>query len=394
MKTGIVAIIGRPNAGKSSLVNALVGEKVSIVSPKPQTTRERISGILNTERNGERIQIVLTDTPGIFKPRSLLDSGMSGSIRNAAAGADMIVYVIDGAKRGNSQRKDSGQWSVVSGQLKGTGNREQGTGIECHSSVCEESPAAQDKGQVHDNSQFTMHNVQLKDKTDTCPLEEKIPSIGGVSAERTGWPSDGNKTDVPSKDASDLAKYLKYGVPVIAAVNKCDIAAYEIMYPRLADLSKLRDLEIMPVSALKKINLDKLLDLIIAKLPEGEALYDTDDYTDKSLKFMTAEAVREKALYYLNDEIPHGIGVEIQSYADRPNSEITDVHADIVCEKDGHKQIIIGKGGDMIKRIGAAARLDLEKISGRKINLQLFVKVREGWRDSAAHVKNLTEDRK
>ncbi|MDR1094013.1 MAG: GTPase Era [Clostridiales bacterium] len=327
MKSGTVAIIGRPNAGKSSLVNALVGEKVSIVSPKPQTTRDRILGILNTERGGQKAQVAFADTPGIFKPRSLLDTGMTGSIRNAAAGADVIVYVIDGSRGGDSRP-----------------------------STFKSRPATSDAHSTSDPRPTTF-NFQL--------------------------------STFNSKEAADLQKHLKYGVPVIAAVNKCDITAYEVMYPRLAELSKIAGLEVMPVSALKKTNLDKLLDLIVAKLPEGDALYGEDDYTDKSLKFMAAEAVREKALLYLNDEIPHGIGVEVRGYSDRPASDITDIHADIVCEKDGHKRIVVGKGGEMIKKIGVAARLDIEKFSGRKINLQLFVKVREGWRDSRAQVGNL-----
>ena len=290
----MAAVIGRPNAGKSSLVNALVGEKVSIVSPKPQTTRNGISGILNTESGGEKAQIIFADTPGIFNPRSLLDAGMAGHIRNAAAGADVIVYVIDGSK----------------------------------------------------------------------------PYGDG--------------------EAADIRRYMKYGVPVIAAVNKSDITGYGVMYPRLAALSQIKDLEIMPVSALKKANLDKLSDMIISKLPEGEPVFDEDDYTDKSMKFMAAEAVREKALLYLNEEIPHGIGVEIREYADREKSDLTDIVADIVCEKDSHKQIIIGKGGNMLKKIGAAARADIERFSGRRVNLQLFVKVRENWRDDAAHISQFS----
>jgi GTP-binding protein Era len=300
VRTGVIAVIGRPNAGKSSIVNALGGEKVAIVSPKPQTTRSAVEGVLNAVCGGRRVRAVLTDTPGIFKPRSVLDKYMSKSIRGAVSGADGILYVLDGA---------------------------------------------------------------------------------GAVTER---------------DHALIGEYIKTGLPLVLAVNKCDLCTYETLYPKLAQLGAAADgaAAVITVSAAKKTNLDKLTAALADMLPAGGAEtgegmpVEPEAGANVSPRFKAAETVREKALLFLNDEIPHGIGVEITAYRDRKDG-ITDIFADIICEREGHKRIIIGAGGAMIKKIGSAARIDLERALVRKVNLQLYVKVRPDWRQSEAHVKDI-----
>lgn len=286
-KSGFVTVLGRPNVGKSSLVNALIGEKVSIVSPKPQTTRNNILGIYNDTD----YQIIFTDTPGLNVARNKLDEYMQKSAKKAKEGSDVIVYVLDGTKKITDYDIN---------QIKGLKN------------VC-------------DN--------------------------------------------------------------VFVVVNKTDLTNYEKLYPQLAKLNELSFVkEIIPTSAKKGFNIELLLNKIKFFIPEGPAYFDTDVYTDKSIKFMVAEIIREKALWLLQDEIPHGIGIEILNYEDK---KLVTIDADIICEKKSHKQIIIGENGQRLKDIGTRARKDIENLVGKKVFLNLYVKVRENWRDNNFYVTDL-----
>lgn len=284
VKFGYVSIIGRPNAGKSTLQNALVGQKVSIISNKPQTTRNNILGICN----GENYQIVFVDTPGIHAAKNGLDKAMMKSVRTATSDVDMIVYILDSTKN----TKDD-EFAYIKG---------------------------------------------LKEKTDK----------------------------------------------LIVAVNKTDKSGFEKVYPLLDKLSRLGVCdEIIPISALSQNNVDVLKDLIIKNLPEyeDESVYhfDKDDFTDKSVKFLISEIVREKTLLLLNDEIPHGIAVVVSQYEDK--GKLLEVEVEIYCEKDSHKSIIIGKRGEMSKQIGSLARADIEKLVGKKVLLKIWVRVKKGWKD-------------
>ena len=286
-KSGFIAILGKPNAGKSTLINALVGEKVSIVSPKPQTTRNNIIGILNQEA----CQIVFTDTPGIHGGQSKLDKYMEKSVNNAKQGVDAVLLCVDGSKKIGQREIDF----ITS--FKGTEN-------------------------------------------------------------------------------------------LFLIITKTDLTNFEKLYPTLDVLNKLDFVkDIIPVSSLKGRNIDILISKLKECLTTNVKYFDDELYTDKSLRFMIGETIREKTLWLLQDEIPHGLAVEIESFKEDDKKVIVD--ATIVCEKQNHKQIIIGQNGSMIKQIGTKARVDIENLLQKKVFLSIFVKVKEGWRDKSNYVADL-----
>ncbi len=288
MKSGFVTIIGKPNVGKSTLINALVGEKVAIVSPKPQTTRNKILGILNQPD----YQIIFVDTPGIHNSKNKLDDFMAKDIAEAKKSVDLIVIVLDGSKR------------------------------------------------------------------------------------------------IRQEDVDFVKRYDNRNTNVILVISKIDDTTFDKLYPQLTPFNELQFIkDIIPISVYKNKNIDVLLDKIKSYIPEGEAMYDEDIYTDKSTKFLVAELIREKMLWLLHDEIPHGVAVEIIEF--KQKSKICNISADIICEKPSHKQIIIGKNGSMLKEIGTRARLDIEKLIGTKVMLNLFVKVRQDWRDDSNFVQDI-----
>ena len=283
MKIGFFAILGKPNAGKSTLLNRLVGEKVSIVSWRPQTTRNKINGILNGDKDGEPYQIVFVDTPGIQHGKDKLSQYMSESVTSATKGADGILYLIDGNLR---------------------------------------------------------------------PDEDERKRIASLA----------HTTDC-----------------MIVVVNKMDEAKRDRFVAMLASLNDIPDIIVVPVSAETGDNVDELVKVLYDHLEEGEAYYPTDIATDSTLRFMASEIVREKALKFLQEEIPHGVGVEIVKYESRRDG-VEEIHADIVCEKESHKPVIIGKGGETLKRIATAARLEMEDLAGCPVYLKLWVKVRPNWK--------------
>ena len=288
MKSGFVAILGQPNVGKSTLLNAILKEKVSIVSPKPQTTRNKILGIYNDEES----QIVFIDTPGIHNSHNKLDDYMNKAINTAKEDVDVLLYVIDGTKKINEQTIDV------------------------------------------------------------------------------------------------LNKYTKNIENIILVVNKIDDTTYEKLYPELNKCNGLENIkDIVPVSALKSKNLEELLKVIKNYLHDNVKYFDDDIYTDQSIKFLVSEIIREKALWLLQDELPHGIAIEIVKFNEM--EDLCEIDADIIIEKASHKQIVIGKNGSMLKNIGTKSRHDIEKLIDNKVMLKLFVKVREDWRNSSSVVKSL-----
>ena len=288
-KSGFVSVVGKANVGKSTLINTLVGEKVAIVSPKPQTTRNKILGILNEED----YQIIFIDTPGMHKAKNKLDEVMDKSIGESMQGVDVLVIVLDGSKK------------------------------------------------------------------------------------------------IRPDDVEFVKKYDKSNT--ILVVSKIDDTTFNKLYPQLAVFNDLKNIkDIIPLSSFNGKNIDVLLEKIKEKLPEGERYFDEDSYTDKSVKFMVSEIIREKMLWKLNDEIPHGVAVEIVSFKEK--KEVSVISANIICEKQSHKQIIIGAKGQMLKEIGTKSRLEIEKLLGKRVSLDLFVKVREDWRENGSFVNNLYGD--
>jgi len=289
MKFGYICIVGPANAGKSTLVNALVGEKVSIVSYRPQTTRNKVIGIINRPE----YQIALIDTPGIFKPHNKLGEYMMTSVNKGMTDVEGVVYIIDGTK-----------------------------------------------------------GLQEQDKT----------FIG----------SHDNKT------------------PMLVCVNKIDSITKETLFKILEQLNQYQNVNgVVPISAKKRENIDRLLELLIPFLNEEEKIYPDDMYTDSSIRFMVTEIIREKALYLLNKELPYGIGVEINTFEYNEKKDMYDINIYIICERKSHKSMIIGKGGSMLKEIATQARKDIEKLVDKKVFLTLYVKIKENWRDNAFMLKEL-----
>ena len=288
-KSGFVALIGRPNVGKSTLMNTLIGQKIAITSDKPQTTRNKIQTVYTDERG----QIVFEDTPGIHKAKTKLGEYMVGVVRHTLKDVDIILWIVEA--------------STFIGQF----------------------------------------DMQI---------------------------------------AENLRSLEK---PVVLAINKTDkLKSKEAVLEIIEKYSKLLEFtEIIPLSALKANNTDRLLDILYKYLPEGPLYYDEDTLTDQPLRQLAAELIREKALRYLSDEIPHGIALEIVKMKNRTKT-LVDIEADIICERESHKAIIIGKSGSMLKKIATMARKDIENLMDISVNLKVWVKVRKDWRDSDIQIRN------
>ncbi len=286
-KSGFVSIVGRPNVGKSTLMNRIIGQKIAITSDKPQTTRNRIRTVYTDERG----QIVFVDTPGIHKARNRLGEYMTKAAEGSLKDADLVLWLVEPVTR-----IGQGEQHIME-ELKG---------CEC---------------------------------------------------------------------------------PVILVVNKVDAFDKEALLSAIAAYSSAFEAaEVVPVSALKNDNIEELLKVIFEYLPEGEPYYDEDTVTEEPMRQIAAEIIREKALRCLDDEIPHGIAVTIEKM--EFTKRIVNIEANVICEKESHKGIIIGKGGSMLKKIGSSARYEIEKMVEMQVNLKLWVKVRKDWRDSDTLMKN------
>ena len=288
-KSGFATLIGRPNVGKSTLMNHLIGQKIAITSNKPQTTRNRIQTVYTCEEG----QIVFLDTPGIHKAKNKLGEYMVNVAERTLNEVDVILWLVE-----PSTFIGKGE-QYIAQQLKRT-----------------KTPV-----------------ILSMNKIDTVPREE-------------------------------IPKFLD---------------AYRKIYD-FADM--------IPVSALRGRNLDTVIECILKYLPYGPAFYDEDTVTDQPQRQIAAELIREKALRCLEEEIPHGIAVAIDKMTERPDGSIMDIEATIICERDSHKGIIIGKNGTMLRKIGSQARREIEDMMEMKVNLQLWVKVKKDWRDSDFMIKN------
>ena len=293
-KTAFIAIVGCPNVGKSSILNRLLGQKIAIVSDKPQTTRTKIMGVL-TEGD---TQLVFTDTPGFHRPRTKLGEKMVQAVSDSVSGVDACLFVVE-----------------PEGELR--------------------------------------------------PAELEL-----------------------------IEKFKKLKMPVILAINKVDtLPDKEVLMARIFEMSKTYDFEaIVPVSALRGINMDELLGEMKKLAEESVFFFPEDTLTDQPERVIAAEIIREKLLRNLDREIPHGVAVSIEKMRERDDSDIMDIEAVIYCEKNSHKGIIIGKNGAMLKRISTRAREDMEKFFQCHINLRCWVKVKEGWRNREGLIHNFGLD--
>lgn len=292
-KSGFAALIGRPNVGKSTLMNCLIGQKIAITSKKPQTTRNKIQTVYTSDEG----QIVFVDTPGIHKAKNKLGDYMVNVAEHSLKEVDVVLWLVE-------------------------------------------------------------------------------------------------PTDYIGAGEQHIVEQLsKVKVPVILVVNKIDTVKREQLLVYIDAYRKLMDFaEIVPVSALKDDNTDTLIKLIMKYLPYGHAFYDEDTITDQPMRQIVAELIREKVLRSIDEEIPHGVAVTIESM--KFSKKIVDIDATIICEKDSHKGIIIGKGGAMLKKIGSLARPEIEDLLEQHVNLQLWVKVKKDWRDSDYLIKNFGYDSK
>ena len=300
-KTGYITIIGKPNAGKSTLTNKLVGFKVAITTPKPQTTRFNIKGIITNENS----QMIFTDTPGIHTPKTKLGKYMMDGVKNATESVDVILYLVDASR----------------------------------------------------------------------------PKIDTAS----------------EKMMNDLAITK---TPIILVINKID----KIEKTRILEVIKLYNdyftsiggtfKEIIPISVYKEDGFKELLENIEKYLPEGEKIYSDDDITDMTERELVEEIIREKALNNLEEEVPHGIKVEVEKFKKRKNQKkeaVYDIEVNIICSKSSHKGIIIGKDGSMLKKIGTQSRIEIENMLEDKVNLKLWVKVRDDWQDNDLYLNNIKQ---
>lgn len=335
MRSGFVSILGRPNAGKSTLLNALVGEKVAIVTNKPQTTRTRINGILEVAGHKGRhaaAQIVFVDTPGVHKAGSLLDKRMMQEVHDALEHRDVVLLMLDATKR------------------------------------------------------FEVSGAEADEKTTASSRREQ------------------------SADEFTFELVRKLDCPVFLLINKIDLVNRETLLPLIAQLSGMHTFaEVIPISARRGTGLDVLIEKLVGSLPEGERYFPKNQFTDQPERFLVAELIREKILTETGEEVPYASAVVVERFEEpppvkrrrkpRPNAAgedgveeklpLTRIAAAIYCERPGQKAILIGKGGAKLKSIGAAARKEIESLLGTRVYLELFVTVKENWRESAPFIESL-----
>ena len=296
-KTGFVAIIGRPNSGKSTLLNSLIGEKVSIISPKPQTTRNVLRGIYTDDQS----QVVFVDTPGIYKAVNKLGEIMVKNAEETFGSTDVIIYIADATRK-----------------------------------------------------------------------------------------------DIPGGEEHITYLLKNAGKPVILALNKIDkLSSKAVILKIIDELSQKVDFtEVIPISAINNDGTDLILKSVKKLLPEGEKLYPDDIYTDQTERFIVSEIIREKLFNELKEEIPYGTQTEVISFKEKTKPDIVEISVTIYCEKKSHKSIIIGKNGSMLKKIGTQARIEIESILGIKVFLELWVKVKDEWRNDIPFLKGMGFDLK
>jgi len=394
LRSGFVAILGRPNAGKSTLLNALAGEKVAIVTAKPQTTRNRIAGVVEVPAHKGKhpaAQIVFVDTPGVHKPASHLDRQMLKEIHEALQTRDLVLVLVDATRRvGLPTLTASADADAVR-----MGHPDEGHGSE--SLVPKEGPGAP-------GSESHGSPSQVPESGTGAPIsiesEGVHPTLSAQNAERMGH---GAKRSWASEDEFLFGLIRGLDCPVFLVPTKVDLVRKDQLLPLIDALQKQHDFaQVIPVSALKRDGLDVLLRKIVEVLPQGERYYPKEQYTDQPMRFMVAELIRERILVETGEEVPYASAVVIEQF-EEPEAEtarktkkgaparlpLTRIAAAIYCERDGQKAILIGKGGAKLKAIGMGARKQIESLLGTRVYLELHVIVEPGWRESRRFVESL-----
>jgi GTP-binding protein Era len=359
LRSGFVSIVGRPNAGKSTLLNALVGEKIAIVTSKPQTTRNRITGVLEVPVKGKRpaAQVVFVDTPGVHKPGSQLDRRMLQEVYDALESRDVVILLVDASR------------AVQVGE-----------------------PAEIVEAQVSESG-----------------AGASAPASPEAVAKRTdrehGW---------RSEDEFVLGLVRKLDCPVFLVINKIDLIRREELLPLIERLmAEFKFAEVIPVSARKRDGLETLVEKLVEYLPQGERYFPPEQFTDQPERFLVAELIRERILMETGEEVPYASAVVIEKF-EEPSAEavakaakpkkprplkgggfaeiklpVTNISAVIYCEREGQKAILIGKGGVKLKAIGTSARKEIESLLGTRVFLELHVIVEPGWRESRGFIDTL-----
>jgi GTP-binding protein Era len=384
LKSGFVAILGRPNAGKSTLLNALTGEKVAIVSAKPQTTRNRIAGVVEVPAQKgvhPAAQIVFVDTPGVHKPGSHLDRRMLQEVYEALETRDVVLVLMDATRKV---------------QLVADAAPEEVDFVD--SQVSEAKPGA--PGQSLDGT-AEEHTSGAKAHIDSTGLNVGVKTPTSRSASPVAAPKH-ERTNWSSEDEFLFGLIRKVDCPVFLVLTKIDLVPKDHLLPLIDTLTKqFKFAEIIPVSARKRDGLDLLVRTIVDALPKGERYYPPDQYTDQPQRFMVAELIRESILVETGEEVPYASAVVIERFEEpkpfiprkkgavpaRP--PLTRIAAAIYCERDGQKAILIGKGGAKLKEIGTAARRQIESLLGTRVYLELHVIVEPNWRESKGFVESL-----
>lgn len=337
LRSGFVSIVGRPNAGKSTLLNALLGQKLAIVTHKPQTTRNRIQGVLElplrkktrSDPGRPAAQVVLVDTPGVHKGDTQLDRRMLQEVQDALEGRDAVLFLVDATHR------------LPVAEAERTGDNE----------------------------------------------EQKVRSLGQHKRSLSA-----------AEDQFALQLVQRLECPVLLVLNKIDALPKSALLPLIAHWSALHAFaEVIPISARKSENLQLLLDHVVAHLPEGQRFFPKDTLTDQPERFLVAELIREKILLLTGEEVPYATAVVVERFEEPASRKklrdgklpVTKIAAAIFCERSGQKAILIGNQGSMLKRIGTSARKEIEALLGTRVFLELFVKVKEDWRGSAGFIEDL-----
>jgi len=351
VKSGFVSILGRPNAGKSTLLNALVGEKVAIVTSKPQTTRNRITGVLEVpaKKKLPSAQIVFVDTPGVHKPGTQLDRRMMQEVYDALETRDIVILLVDASR-----------------EMK------------------------------------VAETAELVDPSETQVSESRLGAPASVESPQKG--------DWRSEDEFVLNLVRRLDCPVFLVINKIDLIRREQLLPLIDSLMKqYKFAEVLPISARKRDGLEALVEKLVEYLPTGERYFPPEQFTDQPERFLVAELIRERILMETGEEVPYAAAVVIEKFEEPPAQPakakkprplkgggfaevklpVTNISAVIYCERDGQKAILIGKGGAKLKQIGTSARKEIESLLGTRVFLELHIIVEPGWRESRGFIDTL-----